>query len=175
VAAVSWEDDGLAPFGHLVSRAALKSKMAHDLALAIARDHWDELATLDLVSVAMGREHVGMDIGVAVHGKKAAGDGRRIISLGHVDFVCTQAACSGSGRWLLGHGLGRWEPFEQAAVNRDFPSIDAPLTPGDPCIGPHATTQAIRDRRKPSMPGQGETVADLLSRAQDLKADAVRA
>src|SRR4051812_27965159 len=149
--------------------------MAHDLALAVARDHWNELATLDLVPVAVWREHFGMDIGVTVNGQEAAGDGRRIISLGDVDFVCTQGACCGSGGRFLGHGRGRWELLEQAAVDCDFPSIDATLAPGDPCIGPHAATQAFRDLRKPSMPEQGEMGADILSRAQDLEANAVRA
>ena len=58
MAAVTGENNGLAPFGNLGSRSTLKSEMTHDLALAIARDHWDEFASL-VITHALARAWFG--------------------------------------------------------------------------------------------------------------------
>jgi len=172
VAAVSSENDSLAPFGDLGSRSALKSEVTDDLPLAISRDHWDEFAALDLVPVATRREHVRVDVRVAINGEKAAGDGWRVSSLRHIDGVVAWVDCGGRWRFLGGKPLGRLDLLGQAAVDTHFPFINAMLPPGDPCLFPHVASEARRDVRKPGMAGQDDTAADVLSRTQHLNAGA---
>jgi hypothetical protein len=176
VAAMGWENDSLAPFGDLGSRSALKGEVTDDFPLAISCDHWDEFAALDPVPVAVWREHVRMDVRVAINGEKAAGDRRRVSSLWRIDGVVTWVASRGSRWWFHGgKPLGRLDRLGKATVDTHFPFIKAPLTPGDRCLFPHAASEACRQVCKPGMAGQDDPAADVLSRAQHLNACALLA
>jgi len=87
MAAVRRTDDGLAAFGHLHSKFPLERNVADDFALAVARHRRNEFPGLHLVPVTAGREHLGVDVVVAVHFEKTAGDRCRIALLRQIDDV----------------------------------------------------------------------------------------
>ena len=138
VAAVRRTDDGLATFRHLHARFALERDVADHLAPAVPRHGRNEFAALDLVPVAAGREHFGVDVVVAVDFEEAAGDRRRIGFLRQVDdIVARRRRHGGRGYRLLAPGLfggGRGRRLGvsiQAAVDADLPSVDAVFMAGD--------------------------------------------
>ena len=76
MAAVSREHDRLAAFGDPRARLALECDMADHLALAVARHRRNKLAALDLVPVAVRREHLRVHVVMAIDFEEAAGDRR---------------------------------------------------------------------------------------------------
>jgi hypothetical protein len=100
--------------------------MADHFALVVSGHHGNELAALDLVPVAADREHLRMDVVMAVDFKEAAGDCRRIALLRQVDETVTRCRRRGGRRrrWL-GRGHLRLGSPGQAAVKADLPPIDS--------------------------------------------------
>ena len=94
MAAVGRQHDGLAALGDPRSGLALERDMADHLAL-VARHRRDQLAALDLVPVAVRREHLGVHVVMAVDCEEAAGDRRRIAFLRQVDAIVARGRRQG--------------------------------------------------------------------------------
>jgi hypothetical protein len=182
VAAVRRTDDGLATFRHLHARFALERDVADHLALAVPRHGRNEFAALDLVPVAAGREHFGVDVVVAVDFEEAAGDRRRIGFLRQVDDIVARGRRHGGrghrllGRGLVGGGGGRrLGVCIQAAVDADLPSIDAVFMAGDAGITADAARKRCHHVGKSRITRQQDAGADLTARAQEFDAGAFAA
>jgi hypothetical protein len=182
VAAVRRTDDGLATFRHLHARFALERDVADHLPLAVPRHRRNEFTALDLVPIAAGREHFGVDVVVAVDFEEAAGDRRRIGFLRQVDDVVTHSRRHGGrghrllGRVLFGCGRGRRLGVSvQAAVDADLPSVDAVFMAGDAGVTPDAAGERRHHVGKSRMTLQQDAGADVTARAQQLNAGAFAA
>ena len=177
MAAISRKHDGLAAFGDPRSRLALQGEMADHLAAAVARDRRDQLAALDLVPVATRREHLRVNVMMAVDLQEAAGDRRCIAFLDEVDNAALRRhRCRGSGgRRRLGRRRRQLRISGHAAVEADLPSVDPMLAAGDAGVTPEAAGERGRNVGKLGMAAQPDPGRDVLVRAQQGDADAFAA
>src|SRR5262245_14657072 len=87
MAAVCRKYDGLAAFGHDRSRFALECEMPNHLALLVARNHRNKLAPFDPFPVPAWREHVRVNVVMAIDFQKAASDSRCVALLRQIDQI----------------------------------------------------------------------------------------
>jgi hypothetical protein len=87
MAAVCRKYDSLAAFCHDRSRFALQCNMANNLALLVARNHRNKLAAFHPFPVPARREHVRVNVMMAIDFEEAASDSRCVALLWQIDQI----------------------------------------------------------------------------------------